>query len=617
MIKMRLVLVMIAVAATSYAQKNTLTIDRVEPPFWWTGMANDQLQLLVKGGDLSATSVTIDYPGVEVTNVTPAAHSGFLFVDLKISPEAKAGSIPITFTKAKRTRKYAYELKERAPREGRNGGLTERDVIYLITPDRFVNGDPSNDVVKGMKEGINRSFPGGRHGGDLAGILSKLDYMENLGVTTLWLNPIQENDMPEYSYHGYAITDYYKVDPRYGTNDMYVTLSSELHRRGMKLIMDVVFNHCGLEHWWMKDMPFPDWVHDYPNYEVTNYAIASLSDPHAAERDQRQMEKGWFVPTMPDLNHDNPFMATYLIQNCIWWIEYAGLDGLRVDTYPYNDKDFMSRWALAVAREYPDLYVVGETWIGSAAQVAWWTDRGPDHKGYNSHTRAMADFPLYFAIHNAFREGGNVYALYEALSHDFLYREPAANKIFADNHDVDRVFHSVRGDMTRFRQVMTFLLTTRGIPQIYYGTEILLKGSGDHGVIREDFPGGWPGDTRDAFTEAGRTQTEQEAFQFLHQLLNWRKNSEAISEGTLKHFIPQDNLYVYNRKSANESVLVMINNGDATATPDMSRFGEVLTGYESARDVLTGKAFGDLNSIAVSPHTTLVLELKPGDKAVE
>lgn len=617
MIKLRLVFVIVAVAATSYAQKNTLTIDRVEPPFWWTGMASDQLQLLVKGADLSATSVTVDYPGIAVSKVTPATHQGFLFVDLKISSEAKAGTVPITFTKGKRTRKYDYELKERSSANGHHDGLTEHDVIYLITPDRFVNGDPDNDVIKGMKEGVNRSLPGGRHGGDLAGILSKLDYLQDLGVTALWLNPIQENNMPEYSYHGYAITDYYKVDPRYGTNEMYVTLSSELHRRGMKLVMDVIFNHCGLEHWWMKDMPFPDWVHDYPNYEVTNYAIASLSDPHAAERDQRQMEKGWFVPTMPDLNQDNPFMATYLIQNTIWWIEYAGLDGLRVDTYPYNNKEFMSRWALAVTREYPDLYVVGETWIQSPAQVAWWTDRGPDYRGYNSHTKAMADYPLYFAIHDAFRKGGNVWALYDALSHDFLYRDPAANKVFADNHDVDRVFHSVDGDMARFRQVMTFLLTTRGIPQIYYGTEILLNGSGDHGLIREDFPGGWSGDARDAFTQAGRSKEEQEAFEYLRKLLNWRRQSEAIAEGTLKHFIPRDNLYVYNRKSAHESVFVMINNSDAAAAPDMSRFAEVLKGYKSAKDVLTGKVYEDLSSISVGPHTSLVLELKVNDKSME
>jgi glycosidase len=329
------------------------------------------------------------------------------------------------------------------------------------------------------------------------------------------------------------------------------------------------------------------------------------------------MEKGWFVPTMPDLNQDNPFMATYLIQNSIWWIEYAGLDGLRVDTYPYNNKDFMATWARAVAREYPNLYVVGETWIDSPAQVAWWTDRGPDHKGYNSHTKAMADYPLYFAINNAFREGGNVWTLYNALSHDFLYTYPAANKVFADNHDVDRVFHSVNGDMTRFRQVMTFLLTTRGIPQLYYGTEILLMGSGDHGLIREDFPGGWPGDKRNAFTEAGRTEAEQEAFEYLRRVLNWRKGSEAIAEGTLKHFIPQDNVYVYNRKSDNESVLVMINNGNEAATPDMTRFAEVLTGYGSGRDVLTGKVFENLSSISIGPHSSLVLELKAGEKPVE
>ena len=615
-VKAAMVLVLICVAGAVCAQKSKVTIDRVEPPSWWTGMADGRLQLLIKGDNVSTASVSVKYPGVAVTDVTPAENKDFLFVDLQIGAEAKPGTMKIDFTYGKRGKlQHNYELRARAGSAGLHQGLDQGDVIYLITPDRFVNGDPANDIVAGMREGIGRTLPGGRHGGDLAGIRSKLDYIEDLGATALWLNPVLENDMPSYSYHGYAITDYYKVDPRYGSNEAYRDLSQALHERGMKLIMDVIFNHCGMEHWWMKEMPFADWVHDFPDYDVTNYSIASLSDPHAAESDRRQMERGWFVPTMPDMNHDNPFMATYLIQNTLWWIEYAALDGLRIDTFPYNKKEFMAAWALRVRQEYPDLYLVGETWIGDVGQVAYWAARAPDYNGYNSHTPGMADFPLYFAINDAFQEGGDVKALYDVISQDFMHYDPSQYKIFADNHDLDRLFHSLGNDIKKFNQAMTFLLTTRGIPQVYYGTEIVMKGSGDHGVIREDFPGGWSDDTRNAFSGKGRTETERVAYEHIRRLLNWRKNSTAISEGSLKHFIPRDNLYVYNRKSKDESVLVMINNSDKTITPDISRYREVLEGYEGAHDVLSGRDFNDMNSITIEGNTSLVLELKPVRRA--
>lgn len=618
-IRTRLLLVLLHVAGVVCAQSPALRIDKVEPPFWWTGMADGHLQLLVKGPNVSSATASVAYEGVKVERVTPAAHADFLFVDLQISRDAQPGTLKIDFTYGDNAKiQHDYELKARTKDEALHQGLDQGDVIYLITPDRFVNGDQANDTMEGMKEGIGRSLPGGRHGGDLAGVHSKLDYLEDLGVTTLWLNPVLENNMPSYSYHGYAITDYYKVDPRYGSNEVYRELSGALHERGMKLVMDMVFNHCGLEHWWMKEMPFGDWIHDYPDYVTTNYSIASLSDPHAAESDRRQMEKGWFVPTMPDLNQDNPFMATYLIQNTLWWIEYAGLDGLRIDTYPYNKKEFMALWTLRVRKEYPDLYLVGETWIGHVGQVAYWADKGPDYsEGYNSHTPAMADFPLYFALNAAFREGGNVAALYDVLSQDFMYYDPSKYKVFADNHDVDRLFHSLGGNVQRFKQALTFLLTTRGVPQLYYGTEILMKGSGDHGVIREDFPGGWKEDQRDAFTQKGRTEQERVAYEFVRRLLNWRKGSEAIAHGNLKHFIPHDNLYVYNRKSENESVLIMINNSNESVTVDMARYQEVLEGYDGGRDIISGRDFNDLDTIRMDGNTSLVLELKPLTRAVE
>lgn len=610
-IKLWLALVALCMAGASYAQKSTVTLDRVEPPSWWTGMKDEHLQLLVKGQNISTAAVSITYPGVEVIGVTPAENKNFLFIDLRIKPETQPGTVKIDFTYGRRGKlQYNYDLRARSNDGELHRGLGQQDVIYLITPDRFVNGDPANDVVAGMKEGKGRALPGGRHGGDLAGINAKLDYLDDLGVTTLWLNPVLENNMPEYSYHGYAITDYYKVDPRYGDNEMYRKLSDDLHHRGMKLIMDVIFNHCGLEHWWMKDMPFTDWIHDYPDYDITNYAIAALSDPHAVESDRRQMEKGWFVPTMPDLNHDNPFMVTYLIQNTIWWIEYAGLDGLRIDTFPYNKKEFLASWAMRILKEYPELYLVGETWIGDVGQVAYWADKGPDYDGdYNSNTPAMADFPLYFAINSTFREGGNVAALYDVLSRDFMHYDPTKYKVFTDNHDVDRLFHSLGEDIDRFKQAITFLLTTRGVPQLYYGTEIIMKGSGDHGIIREDFPGGWPDDKRDAFSQKGRSEEEQAAFGFIRQLLNWRKHSEAISKGVLKHYIPRDNLYVYNRKSENESVVVIINNSDKPVVADMSRYHEILQGYDRANDVLSGRSLSSLDSVSIEANASLVLEL--------
>ena len=613
----KLVLLLIHLCGVMYAQKQVVTVDRVEPPFWWTDMADQRLQLLVKGQNISTADVSITYPGVEVTGVHKAEDSDYAFIDLQIGSGAVPGTLDIEFTYGKKGRLIQhYELKARQHDPQAHKGLGQGDVIYLLTPDRFANGNPSNDTVKGMKEGVNRSFDGGRHGGDLQGIRSRLDYIEDLGMTTLWLNPVLENDMPEYSYHGYAITDYYKVDPRYGTNEEYRQLAAELHQRGMKLIMDMVFNHCGLDHWWMQDMPFGDWVHDYPQYEITNYAIAALSDPHGSESDRRQMEKGWFVPSMPDLNHDNPHMATYLIQNTIWWVEYAGLDGIRVDTYPYNNKEFMAAWSKRVHREYPDLYLVGETWIGSVAQVAYWTDRGPEYNGdYNSHTDAMTDFPLCFAIHQAFKAEGDVMALYDALSKDFLYYDASRNKVFGDNHDIDRIYHTLGKDLDRFNQAMTFLLTTRGVPQVYYGTEIIMKGSGPHGLIREDFPGGWSADSRNAFTADGRTTDENVAFDHIRKLLTWRKQSDAIANGALRHFIPRENLYVYNRKSDKESVLVMINNSASAVKPDMQRFSEVLKGYEGAVDILSGKNLDDLYDLRIEGNRSLILELKPQVKA--
>jgi glycosidase len=580
-------------------------------------MKHRELQLLVQGTDIATSTVTIDYPGVKLSKVNKADNKNFIFLDLILSDDVKAGYFNIDFIPAGKKKKnsFRYELRTRENTGNAHQGLTQRDVIYLITPDRFTNGNPDNDDVKNLTEKKNRTFHGGRHGGDIAGLISKIDYMNDLGVTAVWSNPLLENNMTEYSYHGYAITDYYAVDARYGTNDQYKKFGEALHNKNMKLVMDMVFNHCGREHWWMKDMPFADWIHYYPKMVDTNHAMASLSDPYGTQRDRELMEKGWFVSAMPDLNHDNPFMANYLIQNSVWWIEYAGLDGIRQDTYPYNKTEFMVRWAKHIHEAYPDFFLVGESWVDNEAQEAYWSSKGTTNSEFNSSMNSMTDFPLCFAIHKAFKKDGDVTELYRVLSKDFLYSDPKANKIFADNHDMDRFFYTIGQDINKFKLAMTFLLTTRGIPQLYYGAEINMMGHGEHGVIREDFPGGWPGDKRNAFAADGRTAQEKESFDFLQKLLQWRKKSDAIQNGNLKHFVPYDNLYVYNRKTDKESVVVIINNNAQSKKIDTTRYEEILKGYDGAVDIITDKKISNLNEIEIEGNCAMVLKLNPPLKA--
>ncbi len=595
----------------NFAQK--AEVERVEPPFWWADMQHENVKLLVQGDNISEATVAIDYPGIQLDEVHKADNPRFLFLDLTISSAAQPGTVEIKFTNGKKKPVvYAYELKARE--EGRKAfqGLDQSDVMYLITPDRFANGDPSNDEVESLTEGKNMDFHSGRHGGDLAGISSKTDYIKNLGMTAVWLNPVLENNMKEYSYHGYATTDYYKVDARFGSNEDYKLLTEKFHENDIKMVMDMVFNHCGLEHWWMKDMPYKDWIHHYPDVVITNHAKSAISDPHAAQADIDQNETGWFVSAMPDLNQDNPYMANYLIQNSIWWIEYLGLDGIRMDTHPYNKPEFMKEWAGRVFKEYPDFYLVGETWVNDEATEAYWAYKSPENEhSFNSGLNSITDFPLCFAIHNAFKPEGDVLELYKVISKDFLYDDPSMNKIFADNHDMDRYYHIIGEDLDKFKMAMTFLLTTRGIPQVYYGTEMLMRKYGEHGTLREDFPGGnFVTGERDAFTEKGRTDEENEAFRHIKTLLNWRKESQAIADGHLKHYVPYDNVYVYSQTSQNESFVVLINNNPEAKDLDMTRYREILDGYESGRDILTNQNYNDLTNISIGANESLVLILK-------
>lgn len=590
-------------------------VKRVEPPFWWTDMKNTNLQLMVYGEDIGNAHVELDNEYVKIRKIHPADNPNYLFIDLTIESAAPAGQLDLKFNwQGKQTTTYPYQIKERRKNVWAYNGLTQNDVIYLITPDRFVNGNPENDEDPKMAEGINRDFKGGRHGGDIEGVINKLDYMQDLGVTAVWLNPVLENNMPEYSYHGYSTTDYYKVDPRFGSNEKYLELADQLHSRKMKLIMDMVFNHCGLQHWWMKDLPFDDWIHSYPNYEITNHAKSAFSDPYAAQVDLKSLQDGWFVPTMPDLNHDNPFMANYLIQNSIWWIEYAGLDGIRMDTYPYNEPEMMKEWANRVYSEYPDFYLVGETWVDNEAEQAFWADKKSGDSQFDSDLNSMTDFPLCNAIQSAFKPDGDVKSIYNVICKDFLYLKPQNNKIFFDNHDMDRFFQVIDQDLDKFKLASTVLLTMRGIPTIYYGTEILMKQHGNHGLIREDFPGGWETDSRNGFKSQDRTPSENEAFEHIRKLLTWRKHSNAIASGSLIHFLPHENVYVYARKSEQETVVVIINNNSVSKDLALDRYREVLEGYAQGWDILTERNVKLANTLSLSANASYVLQLKDQSK---
>lgn len=592
----------------SFCQLRAQSDMRIEPPNWWAGMNNPDLQLLVGASDISQADFKIKNKDIELIDVTKGESSNYVFLDLRIAEKATPQTFKIEY-KLPNAKKQYFEYELRARTKDPLATINQSDVLYLVTPDRFVNGNPENDTVAGMKESADRGFHGGRHGGDLEGVLSKLDYMEKLGITALWLNPVVENDMPEYSYHGYAITDFYNVDPRYGSNELYQRLSKELHKRDMKLVMDMVFNHSGLEHWWMKDAPFEDWVHDYSKYETTNFSISSFSDPYATNADWEKMEKGWFVPSMPDLNHDNRFLANYLIQNSIWWIEYADLDGIRMDTHPYNKPEVMQEWAERVNDEYPEFYLLGETWVGDVSLEAYWSPKETSSSEFNSGLTSITDFPLCYAVQNAFKEGGNVNELYSKLSQDFLYDRPFSNLTFADNHDMDRFFYTIGKDVDRFNLAMTFLLTTRGIPQLYYGTEILMEKFGQHGDLREDFPGGWESDEQNAFEVANLNIDQQRAFIHIQKLLQLRKSSEILQVGKLLHFIPQDNIYVYGREHNGERLAVFLNNNKEEKTIDLKRFYELLNGYTKGKDALSGLEFDLTQALTLPSRSSLILEL--------
>ncbi len=589
-------------------------IERVDPPSWFTGMNGEALQLMVYGKEIGYYEVSTSYPGIEVKSTVRTSNPNYLFVNLNITRRAQPGTVTLTFTRGRQKVTHSYPLYERPAGAAR--GFTTADVIYLLMPDRFANGDPANDNLKGMTEQINRSNPSGRHGGDLKGITDHLDYLHELGVTGVWLNPFLENNQERYSYHGYSTTDFYRADPRYGTNEEFRQLVTEAHKRGMKVVMDMIFNHCGSFHWWMNDLPCDDWIHQFDRFTRTNYSASVWMDPYVAESDRTLMEKGWFDVTMPDLNQQNPLVETYLIQNSLWWIAFSDLDGIRMDTYPYPLPEMMSRWAKRVEEEFPGFFIVGEVWYDDAAHTSYWAYNKVNSDGYQSNLPSVTDFPLCFATHGAFTSHSpneGVGRLYNVLSQDFLYPEPYRNVIFLDNHDMTRYFTQTGSSLDIYRMALGFIMTTRGIPQIYYGTEIVMEGdkSRGDGHLRQDFPGGWAGDEKNVFTGTGLTETEREALQYTKMILNWRKGKEVIHTGRLKHYLPEEGVYVYFRYNEKESVMVVLNNNEKESRRvEGSRFAESLEGYNSGREIVTGKGIDNLQSFTIEPKSIMIIELK-------
>ncbi|NJL13027.1 MAG: glycoside hydrolase family 13 protein [Microscillaceae bacterium] len=598
-------------------------LNRVEPAYWWAGMQNPTLQILLHGRRLAGLEVRIEGTQVRMQQVIQTDNPNYLFVYLDIG-QAPAQTFQILLQKNGKTLfRQPYDLIARAPQSSRRKGYGPEDVIYLITPDRFANGNPGNDNNADYSETANRQNPGGRHGGDLEGITQHLAYIQQMGFTALWLNPVLENNMPEYSYHGYAITDFYKVDARFGSNEGYRQFCQAAHQKGLKVIMDMVMNHCGREHWMYADPPARDWFNYQAEaqggqYIISNHARTTMQDPYAAPHDRHLLQKGWFVSDMPDFNQQNPLLAAYLIQNTLWWIEYANLDGIRMDTYPYPDARFMQEWACAIMAEYPHFSLVGEEWSRNPLVVAFWQRDKVNPNGYTSCLPQVMDFPLQHALVQALNteketwEAGLI-KLYEALANDFVYAHPEDLMIFLDNHDMDRFYTQIRENLAHFKLGLAYLLTMRGIPQVFYGTEILMENTAypeNHLIIRADFPGGWPGDASNAFTGEGLRPDQKEAQEFCRLLLNWRKNKPLIHEGKLMHFFPQWNgTYVFFRYNETEKVMVVLNKSDKTETLNLAQFRGLLTEKEG-REVISGKVMPLVDTLAVPAKTALILELK-------
>ena len=599
-------------------------IQKVEPMFWWKGMKNPELQILVYGKAISQYNIELS-DKIQIKNIQKTENPNYVFVTVNTN-EINTSSFKINIkNKNKIVDSYTYELKERNPNSANRSSFSSIDVVYLIMPDRFANGDQSNDSKKELIDKANRQDPSGRHGGDLRGIINHVDYIQNLGATAVWLTPVNEDNEKQHSYHGYAQTDLYKIDGRYGTNEEYRELSRELNKRGMYLIQDYVTNHWGISHWMIQDLPSQDWIHKFPEgkdgFRRSNYRTTTQFDTNAAEIDKIDALNGWFDYTMPDMNQSNPLVLNYLKQNAIWWIEYAELGGMRVDTYPYNDKEGMANWVKAITDEYPNFNVVGEAWMYSPAHISYWQKDSKigEMVGYNSNLPAVMDFTLFSEMPKAFTEEESwdkgMIKLYNSFTSDFLYPDINNMFVFMENHDTERWNEIMKGDVNQYKLGLSLIATVRGIPQVYYGTEIGMQGDKNKGGdadIRRDFPGGWKSDKQNAFTNSGRTETQKEFHDFTAKVFNWRKNKEVIHTGKTKHYMPQKNVYVYFRYNDKESVMVILNSNAEKQTFKLDRFSESLNGINSGNDIISDKILpiSANGEITIDGKSSMIIELK-------
>jgi len=604
----------------------------IYPTHWWAGMKNPNLQLMIHRDRVANEKISmLPYPGVKLVKQTKAESPNYLFLNLTISASAKPGKLKFRIDnllspEAVSYKIFEYELKSRSRENGKTRvqGVTARDFIYLMMPDRFANGDPSNDIIDDYRDRLcDRKDKFSRHGGDFKGILNHLDYFNQIGVTTLWLTPVIENDMPRMQewgnkvagYHGYWFTNHYEVDKRFGGNEGYKAFCNELHRNGMKVIQDAVYNHVGNHHWFVLDKPMKDWFNTSQGDKAPNHREEVFYDPYASEKDRENMLDGWFVPHLPDLNQRNPYVANFLIQHAIWTTEEYGIDGWRVDTYKYCDEQFMNNCNTALENEFPALTIFGESWVNSTVANAYFT-RNNIAAPFKHNARGMLDFQMCFAMLAGMNEPfgwlNGVNKIYTTLSNDVLYKEPMNNCIFLDNHDMDRVFSVVDEDWKKMRMGFNWLLTLRGIPQIYYGTEVLMKNKKENtdATVREDFPGGWAEDKAkdNRFIKEGRSDKQDEAFAYVSALANFRKTSPALTKGKAMQYIPKDGLYVYFRYDNNQTVMVISNTGDKTVKPDWSRYRERVNGFSRARNVVSGKT-KSLSDLEIEPKESFVLEL--------
>ena len=617
-------------------------IDRIEPTDWFVGMKNPQVQLMVYGKDIRTADVTTDYPGVRIDSLVRLDSPNYLLVYMNVK-DAQPGTMNLKFSGkgVKQTVKYA--LKARKMRGEDHKGFTNADVLYMLMPDRFASSGTDKSKIKGMLPySINRNEPSLRHGGDINGIRQHLDYFNDLGVTALWFTPVLENNSPDNgkqsTYHGYATTNYYRVDPRFGTNDDYSALIEEAHAKGLKVVMDMIFNHCGFDHPWVKDMPTKDWF-NYPEwlypenqarnkktntidgaatvndkYLQTSYKLTPVLDPYASQVDMKETVDGWFVPTMPDLNQRNHHLMTYLIQNSEWWIETAGIDGIRMDTYPYADRTAMAHWMEVLDEEYPNFNTVGETWVTEPAYTAAW-QKDSKLSNQNSYLKTVMDFAFYDRVNLAKNEETDGWwngfnRIYNSLCYDYLYKDPSHVMAFIENHDTDRFLGNGQ-DTLALKQSLALLLTMNRIPQLYYGTEVLMNGTKQitDGHVRRDFPGGFPGDKHNAFTKEGRTKEENQMFSWLSRLLHWRQGNELITKGKQTQFIPVDGVYVVARSLNGKAILTVLNGTSHQKKMQVARYAEIIKSTTTAKNILTGRNIDLTKDVTLQPRATMILEI--------